>query len=77
MTTMKDMDLLNGAHDEAIRTMGDAAIAIAETVLEGGRPTEEMLRAYAFARLGVQSTRRDLEYVLSIELEELFGNMEI
>lgn len=73
MTTMKDIAALNSAHDAAIKTMGDAAVAIAESVMEGRQPTEEMLREYSFARLGVQSTRRDLEYVLSLELEELFS----
>lgn len=71
MMTMKDMDALNRAHDAAVRNMGNAAVIIAETVSEGRVPTEGMLRDYHFAKLGVQSTRRDLENCVSIELCEI------
>lgn len=71
MMTMKDMDMLNRAHDQALRNMGDAAVIIAEAALAGKTPTEQMVKDYRIARLGVESTRRDLEYCLQIDLQEI------
>lgn len=73
MMTMKDLDALNRAHDWAVKELGSASIAIAETVSEGGMPTEDMLKAYSVAKLGVESTRRDLEHCLQLELAEIYS----
>lgn len=66
--TRKDMDILNRAHEEAIRKMHAAAVAIAEDIADGEQPSKEMVNEYKWCRLGVESTRRDLEYALSLEL---------
>lgn len=66
MTHKKDIDLLIDAHDEAIETRNAAAVTIAEMLLNGEMPSENVMRAYAFARLGVESTARDLENSVTI-----------
>ena len=66
MTQKKDIDLLIDAHDEAIETRNAAAVTIAEMLLNGEMPSENVMRAYAFARLGVESTARDLENSVTI-----------
>ena len=71
MMTMKDMKILERCHAEAVKKMGDAATAIAEYVIEGHRPTQDMVEYYRAAKLGVESTRRDLEYCINLELAEL------
>lgn len=68
MMTREDMDKLNRAHEEAIRKMHAAAVAIAEDIADGEQPSKEMVNEYKWCRLGVESTRRDLEYALSLEL---------
>ena len=68
MMTKRDMDILNRAHEEALRKMNAAAVAIAEDIAEGEQPSKESISEYKWCRLGVESTRRDLEYALSLEL---------
>lgn len=68
MMTKRDMDILNRAHDEALRKMNAAAVAIAEDIADGETPSKEMVSEYKWSRLGVESTRRDLEYAISLEL---------
>jgi hypothetical protein len=69
--TSKDLDILNRCHEDAIRRMQAAAVAIAEAVAEGETPSKAMVNEYKWCRLGVESTRRDLEYCLAIELAEI------
>ena len=71
MQTLHDMELLQRAHDDAVAEANCAAVAIAELVAEGHRPGKEDIDRYRVARLGVESTRRDLEYCLQIEFNEL------
>ena len=71
MMTLKDMDILNRAHEEAIRKMNAAAVAIAEDIADGEHPSKEMVSEYKWCRLGVESTRMDLEYCLAFELAEI------
>lgn len=71
--TMHDVRILERCHADAIKKMGDAATAIAECVLEGHRPTAEMVDDYREAKLGVESTRRDIEYCMQLELAEIEG----
>lgn len=71
--TMQDMKILERNHSDAVKKMGDAATAIAEYVIDGHRPTQDMVEDYRAAKLGVESTRRDLEYCLQLELQELLG----
>lgn len=72
MMTMTDLDALNRAHDGAVREMTRCATAIAEAVADGETPTEADVNAYKAARLGVESTRRDLEYCMSLALAEVY-----
>jgi len=69
--TMTDLDALNRAHDGAVKEMNRCAVAIAEAVADGREPADADVNAYKVARLGVESTRRDLEYCLQIEFNEL------
>lgn len=69
--TSKDLDILNRAHEGAIRRMQAAAVAIAEAVAEGENPSKAMVNEYKWSRLGVESTRKDLEYCLALELAEI------
>lgn len=69
--TQHDLDILNRDHDEAIKEMGGAAVAIAERACNGEKPTEEEVIRYMRAKLGVESTRRDLEYAIALELDEI------
>ena len=66
MTTKQDIDILIDAHDEATRTCGMAARTIADELLAGLMPTETHMKAYAVAKLGMQSTARDLEDSINI-----------
>lgn len=69
--TSKDLDIMNRCHEGAIRRMQSAAVAIAEAVAEGETPSKAMVDEYKWSRLGVESTRRDLEYCLALELAEI------
>ena len=71
MMTKRDMDILNMAHEEALRKMNAAAVAIAEDITDGEQPSKEMVSEYKWCRFGVESTRRDLEYCLALELAEI------
>lgn len=46
-------------------------MAIAEAVAEGETPSKAMVNEYKWSRLGVESTRKDLETCLAIELAEI------
>lgn len=71
MQTLKDMEILQRAHDDAVAEANSAAVAIAEIVADGHRPTKDDVDRYRIARLGVESTRRDLETCLQIELSSI------
>lgn len=64
--TRRDLDILIDCVEGAQRTKAHAAEAIADCLMEGRMPTETQMRAYAFARLGVDSTMRDLENCMEI-----------
>ena len=71
MMTQKDLEILNRCHDDAIRRMQSAAVAIDEAVADGEPPSKAMVNEYKWSRLGVESTRKDLETCLAIELSEI------
>lgn len=71
--TMHDIRILERCHDDAIKRMGDAASAIADTVLEGHKPTAEMVVEYRETKRAVEASRRDIEYCLQFELQEIEG----
>lgn len=70
---MNDVAILERCHADAIKKMGDAASAIAECVLEGHRPTPEMVEDYRETKKAVEASRRDIEYCLQLELAEIEG----
>lgn len=71
MMTKRDLDILNKAYEDALKKMNSAAVAIAEDVADGEQPSKEMINEYKWCRLGVESTRRDLEYCISLEIAEI------
>lgn len=70
--TMTDLDALNRAHDGAVKEMNRCAVAIAEAVADGREPADADIKAYRVSKLGVESTRRDLEYCMSLALSEIY-----
>ena len=71
--TMNDLDALNRAHDGACQELNRCAVAIAEQVLERRSVKKSDLKAYEVAKLGVESTRRDLEYCMGLALAEIYN----
>lgn len=69
--TMTDLDALNRAHDGAVKEMNRCAVAIAEAVADGREPADADIKAYKVSKLGVESTRRDLEYCMGLALAEV------
>lgn len=69
--TMNDIDALNRAHDGAVKEMNRCAVAIAEAVADGREPADADIKAYKVSKLGVESTRRDLEYCMGLALAEI------
>lgn len=72
--TKHDLDILNRCHDDALKEMASASAAIAEKICEKKWPTQEEIDKYRKARIGVEATRRDLEYCIGMELSELLDN---
>lgn len=66
MTTKRDIDILIDCHDDAIDKRNACAVKIADALCAGAVITDKMLREYNFARLGVESTARDLENCITI-----------
>ena len=69
--TMRDYDILQRCHDEAVDEAVSAATAIAELVCSGIRVDKADVERYKAAKLGVESTRRDLEMCLDMELAKI------
>ena len=68
MQNLDDLYILQRAHDDAVNNANSAAVTIAELVADNKEITDEDIKRYKIARLGVESTRRDLEYCMSIAL---------
>jgi hypothetical protein len=73
--TLNDMRILERAYEDALRELSCSATAIADLVSDGQPVPEELLRRYWAAKLGVESTRRDVEYCLSLEISEIMGDV--
>lgn len=71
--TMNDMRILDRVHEDALQELSCSATAIADLVSAGQPVPEDLLRRYWGAKLGVESTQRDLEYCLSLEISEIMG----
>lgn len=72
--TLNDMRMLEHAYEDALRELSCSATAIADLVSDGLPVPENLLRRYWAAKLGVESTRRDVEYCLSLEISEIMGD---
>ena len=73
--TIEDMAILQREHDAAVAEATSAATAIAELVSAGEQVTDQDLARYRTARLGVESTSRDLDYCLKLELHEIMAEV--
>lgn len=70
---MKDYSVLEREHSAAVDEATSAATAIAELVA-AGKPVEESdVNRYRAAKLGVESTSRDLDYCMKLELSEIMA----
>lgn len=72
--TMADFNILEREHDAAIAKATSSATAIAELVA-GKQPERADIDRYVEARLGVESTSRDLDYCLKLELSEIMAEV--
>ncbi len=72
--TLNDMRMLERAYEDALHEMFVAATAIADCVAFGHNIPLNLLKRYRVAKLGVESTRRDLEYCLSLEISEIMNS---
>ena len=68
--TLDDLAKLNECYHAALDEMTEAAIDIAEALSAGKKPELRQMRRYARAKLGVASTRRDIEENMEIEIEK-------
>ena len=68
--TLDDLAKLNECYQAALDEMAEAAIDIAEALSAGKKPEFQQMRRYAKAKLGVASTRKDIEENLDIEIEK-------
>lgn len=65
---LNDACILQKCHDDAVTEMEHAAVAVAEEYYSAGKVEKATLARYNEARMGVESTRKDLEYCIGLEL---------
>lgn len=68
--TLDDLAILRRQYENALDEMAEAAIDIADTLCTGKKPELKQMRRYSRAKLGVASTRRDIEENMEIEIEK-------
>lgn len=66
MTTKRDIDILIECNDDAIKERDALAVQIADCVMYERPIGEELIKKYNVAKLGVESTARDLENCMMI-----------
>lgn len=66
MTTKRDLDIIIDCHDDAIKVRNALAVQIADCVMYERPIGEELIKKYNVAKLGVESTARDLENCMMI-----------
>lgn len=66
MTTKKDIDILLDVHDEAKEHLHAVAVEIAELVFHGKQADPDLLNRYGAARLGYESTLRDVNNCITL-----------
>lgn len=66
MTTKRDIDILIDCNDDAIKERNALAVQIADCVMYERPIGEDLIKKYNVAKLGVESTARDLENCMMI-----------
>jgi hypothetical protein len=66
MTNKRDIDILIDCHDNAVKERDALAVQIADCVMYERPIGEELIKKYNVAKLGVESTARDLENCMMI-----------
>lgn len=66
MTTKRDIDILIDCNNDAIKERDALAVQIADCVMYERPIGEELIKKYNVAKLGVESTARDLENCMMI-----------
>ena len=66
MTNKRDIDILIDCNDDAIKVRDALAVQIADCVMYERPIGEDLIKKYNVAKLGVESTARDLENCMMI-----------
>lgn len=66
MTNKRDIDILIDCHDDAVKERDALAVQIADCVMYERPIGEDLIKKYNVAKLGVESTARDLENCMMI-----------
>ena len=66
MTNKRDIDILIDCHDDAVKKRDALAVQIADCVMYERPIGEDLIKKYNVAKLGVESTARDLENCMMI-----------
>lgn len=66
MSTKRDIDILIDCHDDAVKERDALAVQIADRVMYERPIGEDLIKKYNVAKLGVESTARDLENCMMI-----------
>jgi hypothetical protein len=66
MTNKRDIDILIDCHDAAVKERDALAVQIADCVMYERPIGEDLIKKYNVAKLGVESTARDLENCMMI-----------
>lgn len=72
---LKDCNILQKCYDDAVKHMQDIAVTAVEEYINNGSISDDTIKAYKISLLGVASTRKDLEYCLDLEIQEINGEM--
>ena len=74
MTNKRDIDILIDCHDDAVKERDALAVQIADCVMYERPIGEDLIKKYNVAKLGVESTARDLENCMMIAaIAEMFN----
>lgn len=66
MTNKRDIDILIDCNDDAVKERDALAVQIADCVMYERPIGEDLIKKYNVAKLGVESTARDLENCMMI-----------
>ena len=68
---IKDCSILQKCADDAIAYRNEMAVALAEEYFSTGKVSNKTLASYNEARLGVESTQKDHDYCMGLELASI------